>query len=39
MSQCSDKEWNGEEGRRRVSFLTVELLLDLNPAVQLDQWA
>ena len=39
MSQSSDEEWNGEEGRRRVSLLAVELLLELYPAVQLNQWA
>ena len=39
MSQSSDEEWNWEEGRRRVSFLAVELLLELNPAVHFNQWA
>ena len=39
MSQSSDEEWNWEEGRRRVSFLVVELLLELNPAVHFNQWA
>ena len=39
VSQSSDKEWNGEEGGRRVSLLAVELLLELGPAVQLNQWA
>ena len=39
VSQSSDEEWNGEEGRRRVSLLAVERLLELNPAVQLNQWA